>query len=48
MLQVTDLFPTGRNQEPRVTLLQDDRFALDRDDQTTFISADGQLNHKES
>ena len=43
---LTDLFPTGRNQEPRVTLLQDDRFALDKDDQTTFITAAGKLNPK--
>eukprot|EP00092_Neocalanus_flemingeri_P080994 GFUD01101091.1.p1 GENE.GFUD01101091.1~~GFUD01101091.1.p1 ORF type:complete len:856 (+),score=262.22 GFUD01101091.1:72-2639(+) len=43
---VQDLFPTGRNQEPKVTLLQDNRFALDKDDQTTFISPSGQLNPK--
>ena len=43
---ISDLFPTGRNQEPRVTLLQDNRFALDKDDQTTFITAAGQLNPK--
>ena len=42
----SDLFPTGRNQEPRVTLLQDQRFALDKDDQTTFITSSGQLNPK--
>jgi len=43
---IQDLFPTGRNQEPKVTLLQDDRFALDKDNQTTFITPDGQLNPK--
>jgi len=43
---VQDLFPTGRNQEPKVTLLQDNRFALDKDDQTTFISPTGKLNPK--
>ena len=41
-----DLFPTGRNQEPRVTLLQDGRFALDKDTQTTFLSPKGELNLK--
>ena len=29
-----------------MTLLQDNRFALDKDDQTTFITAAGQLNPK--
>ena len=42
--QIKDLFPTGRNQEPRVTLLQDGRFALDKDTQTTFLSPKGELN----
>jgi len=41
-----DLFPTGRNQEPRVTQLQDGRFALDKDTQTTFLSPKGELNLK--
>jgi len=43
---VKDLFPTGVNQEPRVTLLQDNRFGLDKEKQTTFISSSGQLNPK--
>ena len=33
------MFPTGRNQDPKVTLLQDGRFALDRDSQTTIVTA---------
>lgn len=41
-----ELFPTGKNQEPRVTLMSDNRFALDKDEQTTFISSDGVLNPK--
>ena len=44
--QTKDLFPTGMNQEPRVTLLQDGRFALDKDTQTTFLSPKGELNLK--
>ena len=44
--QLQDLFPTGRSQEPRVTAMQDNRFALDKDDQTTFISSSGLLNPK--
>jgi len=42
--EMCELFPTGKNQEARVTLLQDDRFALGKDEQTTFISTDGNMN----
>ena len=45
-MQTKDLFPTGWNQEPRVTLLQDGRFALDNETQTTFLSPKGELNLK--
>jgi len=43
-LKTTSLFPTGRNQDPHIILMKDDRFALNKDDQTTFISAEGKLN----
>lgn len=41
-----ELFPTGRSQEPRVSLMQDERFALGKDDQTTFINCEGKMNLK--
>jgi len=44
--RVVELFPTGKSQEPRVTLLQDARFGLDKDEQTTFIDSQGKLNPK--
>jgi len=44
--EAMELFPTGKSQEPRVTLLQDGRFALDKDEQTTFIDSKGKLNPK--
>jgi hypothetical protein len=40
--ELCELFPTGKNQEAMVTLLSDERFALGKDDQTTFIDRDGQ------
>jgi len=41
--EFSELFPTGRSQEPRVTLMEDQRFALGRDEQTTFISSEGKM-----
>jgi hypothetical protein len=31
-------------QEPRVILMQDERFALGKDEQTTFINCEGKMN----
>jgi hypothetical protein len=31
-------------QEPRVSLMQDERFALGKDEQTTFINCEGKMN----
>jgi len=41
--QLCELFPTGRNQEACVTLLDEERFALQKDEQTTFIDLDGNM-----
>ncbi len=39
-----ELFPTGKNQTPNVILLADkERFALGKDEQTTFIDLEGNL-----
>ena len=35
------MFPTGKNQDCSVTLTADDRFALGKDDQTTFVNFNG-------
>jgi len=42
--KLAELFPTGKSQEPRVTLMEDSRFALSKDEQTTFISSEGKMN----
>lgn len=39
-----ELFPTGKNQDPSITLLSDERFALGKDEQTTFIDLEGNMN----
>jgi len=43
-LKFSSLFPTGRSQDPQIILMKDDRFALNKEDQTTFISHEGKLN----
>ncbi|XP_076345716.1 vam6/Vps39-like protein [Tachypleus tridentatus] len=35
-----EIFPTGRNQEPLIALLQDNKLALGRDDQTLFLDSE--------
>jgi hypothetical protein len=40
--ELCELFPTGKNQEAKITLMSDERFALGKDEQTTFIGRDGQ------
>ena len=38
-----ELFPTGKNSTASVSLMRDERFALAKDEQTTFIDLDGQM-----
>ena len=42
--EMCELFPTGKNQDPSITLLSDERFALGKDEQTTFIDLEGNMN----
>ena len=39
--ELCELFPTGKNQDCSVTLTADNRFALGKDDQTTFVDLSG-------
>lgn len=41
--KVVHLFPTGKNQEPRITVINEDEFGLGQDDRTSFIDCQGQL-----
>ena len=41
-----ELFPTGKQLEPTVTRLADDRLALGRDDMTIFIDSEGNPTQK--
>ncbi|XP_078593471.1 vam6/Vps39-like protein isoform X1 [Branchiostoma floridae x Branchiostoma japonicum] len=41
-----ELFPTGKQLEPLVTRLSEDRLALGRDDMTIFIDSEGQPTQK--
>ena len=42
--ELCELFPTGRNQTANVTLMADgERFALGKDEQTTFIDLEGNM-----
>ncbi len=41
-VEILDLFPTGKSQDASVIRMADDRFALGRDDQTTFVDRDGE------
>ena len=42
--EVVELFPTSKSQEnSSVTLMSDERFALGKDDQTTFVDLGGKL-----
>jgi hypothetical protein len=41
-----DLFPTGKQLEPTVMRLTDDRLALGRDEMTIFIDSDGNPTQK--
>lgn len=36
-----DLFPTGKQPEPLVCALKEDKFALGRDEQTILVDIDG-------
>ena len=38
-----ELFPIGKNEESSVTLMSDERFALGKDVQTTFVDLQGSL-----
>ena len=38
-----ELFPIGKNEESSVTLMSDERFALGKDVQTTFVDLQGTL-----
>ncbi len=42
-VSMQELFPTGKSQDPSVIRMADDRFALVKDDQTTFVNRDGEL-----
>ena len=41
-----ELFPTGKQLEPTVTRLDDDRLALGRDEMTIFIDSEGNPTQK--
>ena len=41
--EACELFQTGKSQEARVTLLNEQRFALAKDEQTTFIDLEGNM-----
>jgi len=41
-----ELFPTGKEQEPLVLKLPDDRLALKRDEQTIFLNTEGEPTQK--
>ena len=41
-----ELFPIGKNEDSSVTLMSDERFALGKDVQTTFVDLQGRVRSR--